>query len=167
MTSIFQKPSWYHGLYPANNLAATIRDSWFAFLGSTQGFPYSTSIFNQVILSIKYVLNPQPWPLSGPVNCVVQVLDSSGNLVGQVAWSVNPASSPTGTQGATISGNFSTQEQYTIQVVPAAGQPNYTLAVMLATGGVPGPSIANIPGGLLSQQSQPYPFQLIINPPAS
>lgn len=37
-------PAWYHGVWPPNSLAATVRDGWFNILGDLTGFPYNAVI---------------------------------------------------------------------------------------------------------------------------
>jgi len=48
------KPAWYHGLWPPNSAAATVRDGWFALLGDLSGYPYNATIVQGVTVQVQF-----------------------------------------------------------------------------------------------------------------
>ena len=166
MSSIFQKPSWYHGVYPAGNGAATIRDFWFNFLGSTSGFPYSAAIFNQAFFQVDYTVTGADVDLQAIApQWILQVLDSDGNLIGQTPFSITPWVAGTGTMYLTVDGTFQTAELYTVQVINGAGT-DYRFYTKVGTESAGwGSAITSISGSLFPVQTTPYDFALFIAAP--
>lgn len=105
-------PSWYHGLLNPNNAAATIRDGYFALLGSTEGFPYNADLFFTMYLSVF-----ADGAYGFPQTYSVYVYDSGGSLLIQsigVKWNQTlVVLSPTG--------SFSLDGTYSVVVKDLSG----------------------------------------------
>jgi len=105
-------PNWWHGLWPPNNAASTIRDGWFGLLGSTKGFPYNAGIFFLAYLYIEIGTELYEGSLPLPT-LTVSLLDSTGAVAGTGQINLN---SPTNDACTAIQGTFNVNEEYTLTI---------------------------------------------------
>ena len=140
-------PAWYHGVGTPNKLAATIRDGYFALLGSTDGFPYGANLFFQAFFECTLYGNAEGSPVLGdpsasspglPLTLTFNLVDSSGNVAGTatVTFTISAAN-------FSINGTFDATQDYTLQVEPLTtpglnGGPAVGWNLEVITGGPPG-----------------------------
>jgi hypothetical protein len=133
-------PNWWHGLWPPNNAASTIRDGWFGLLGSTKGFPYNAGIFFLAYLYIEIGAELYEGSLPLPT-LTVSLLDSTGAVAGTGQINLN---SPTNGAYTAIQGAFNVNEEYTLTITT----PGQTLTLTQN-----GTAVGTLSGNDLSAQS--------------
>jgi hypothetical protein len=142
-------PSWWHGAWPPNAAAATIRDGWFALLGDLSQFPYNADLFYAAYVYLELVSldvnNPQV-PL--PVQVTITVLDPAGNTAGSFSGSVTELG-----QELSAGGSFSLDLSYTVQV-------EYTLPGATAQHTA---TFGPFPGSALVSSGVPQALSLTVN----
>lgn len=125
----FTPPSWWPsgGIHSLTDLANTVRDAFFAGLGSTQGFPYDSSFFYQVLLDLQWSGEAIPSDLT----LALEVFDPSGVSVAQGSWPVDAIPSP-----LVLTGTFSTDLNYSIvaSLYQANGDAYYAFPTTTAAG---------------------------------
>ena len=140
-------PAWYHGLWPPNALASTIRDGWFNALGSTQGFPYNADLFFLAHIFLNLVADDTTVPQGTdlvPVPATVEVLDAGGNVVGSWTGTLTSAQA-----GVDVAGSFSQGGTYSLVITIG------TYTAVFTHSGSSSP-LSGIPGTALADSNDYY-----------
>jgi hypothetical protein len=107
------RPSWYHGIANPNQLAATIRDGWFAFLGDLSGFPYNVTIVVGGLVTVQ--IAP---PKSGSLPAGAQVqLTVTDQTTQQGVYQGTTTLDANGSALFSMNTTLNTTHQYTVVVL--------------------------------------------------
>lgn len=144
----FAKPSWL--IWPmksANDLASNVRNGFFAMLGDLSQYPYSTGkLFTAYLRPLLQSGNQDIPSVPLPIQFVITIYDSAGNVVGTVSTTENQAD-----QLFLVQGVFVATSYYTVGAV-----------LTLSDGSVAQWTSPPVLGSALTNMGSPYSPQITI-----